>query len=275
MKQFDYLKKYCEECHIPYTEEVSERFSTYCEMLVETNKVMNLTAVTDPGEIELKHFVDSLAAVSMIRDISNEKAACEDHQAENLDNSSYTQSGNNKKENNITRVVDIGTGAGFPGLPLAIVLPDMQFVLADSLNKRIGFLQNVISSLNISNADAIQGRAEDLGQGELREKFDVCVSRAVADMAVLLEYCLPLVKVGGRVILYKSGNYQEELARAEYAMEILGGKLAEVREFQLPGSDIGRSLIVIHKITNTPGKYPRRAGKPTKSPLGSKEGVCG
>lgn len=244
VKQFERLKQYCEENQIPYTQKISECFSVFCDMLLETNKVMNLTAVTEPQEVELKHFIDSLAAYGIIKE--HEFIQNQDHRI---------------------RVMDIGTGAGFPGLPLAFVLPEADFVLADSLNKRIGFIQSVIDRLDLSHVTAIQGRAEDLGQGKDRESFDFCVSRAVADMSVLLEYCLPMIKKNGMAILYKSGDYKTELEHAGHALEVLGGEVSEVREFQLSDSDIGRSLIMVKKVSETPAKYPRRAGKPSKSPL--------
>ena len=244
VKQFEKLKQYCEENRIPFDRKVSDCFSVFYNMLLETNKVMNLTAVTEPQEVELKHFIDSLAAYEIIKEHV------------------LTQNPDQR-----IRVLDIGTGAGFPGLPLAFVLPEADFVLADALNKRIGFIQSVIDKLGLSNVTAIQGRAEDLGQGHDRESFDFCVSRAVADMSVLLEYCLPMVKKNGMAILYKSGDYKTELEHAGHALEVLGGEVSEVREFHLSDSDIGRSLIMIQKVRETPAKYPRRAGKPSKSPL--------
>lgn len=254
MKQFELLKKYCEEQEIPFNEDVRNRFSVFQEMLIEKNKVMNLTAVTDPDQVELKHFIDSLAGVPFIQ------KKWKSHFA----NADGTMEENGKME---ISIIDIGTGAGFPGLPMAFVLPNVRFVLTDSLNKRIGFIQDVVSTLGLSNVEAVAGRAEDLGQAGYREQFDFCVSRAVADMSVLLEYCLPFVKVGGYAILYKSGDYEEELEKSQYAMKLLGGELSEVNEFALGESDARRSLILVYKAMETPSKYPRRAGKPSKTPL--------
>ena len=247
MKQFDKLEKYCLQNNITYTQETDDKFYSYYKMLVETNKVMNLTAITELDEVEMKHFIDSLASAPYI------DGCC--HKWKEKDDS-FT-----------FNVIDIGSGAGFPGFPLSLVFPDLNFVLVDALNKRIGFLQNVISQLQCKNVKTIHSRAEDLGQGKYRQQFDICVSRSVADTTVLLEYCLPVVKKGGKVILYKSAEIQEELTRAEFAIKELGGILEEVRPFQLPGTDISRTLIIIDKIMDTPSKYPRKAGKPAKTPL--------
>ena len=241
MKQFSRLAEFCRDQQIVYNEETEQKFQGFCQLLIEKNKVMNLTAVTEPSEIELKHFIDSASSISLIKDLFADI-----------------------KE---LKVVDLGTGAGFPGIPLSILLPEAEFTLADALNKRIDFLKEVVKDLTIKNAHPIQCRAEELGQSPERESFDLCVSRAVADLTVLLEYCLPLVKVGGAVILYKSGDYKQELENAEYALEILGGELKEVREFSLMNTEIRRSLIVICKRNAAPIKYPRRSGKPSKSPL--------
>ena len=213
------------------------QFSLFGEMLLEKNKVMNLTAITDEKEVELKHFIDSLAAAPYL------------------------------KEKGAFSLIDIGTGAGFPGIPLKIVFPQCEFVLLDSLNKRIEFLKEVIAKLNLKNIEAIAGRAEELGRTEFRENFDFCVSRAVANMSVLLEYCLPFVKVGGTCILYKSGEFEAELKEAKAAIEVLGGELSDIKTFELSEGEIKRSLIFINKIKATPDKYPRRPGKPSKSPI--------
>ena len=244
MKQFEKLADFCRKSGISYDDSSEKMFEGFCEILIEKNKVMNLTAVTDPDEVEIKHFIDSVASAATIKDLFG---GCEAEK--------------------VIKVIDIGTGAGFPGVPLAIVIPSYQFVLADSLNKRIDFLKETAEYIGLSNIEPIQGRAEDLGQSELRESFDLCVSRAVANLSVLLEYGLPLIKVGGYAVLYKSGDFTEELEESEYAMQILGGKLKEIKEFMLPGTDIRRSLIIIEKVEATPDKYPRRAGKPSKSPL--------
>ena len=215
-------------------------FETYCDYLIEKNKVMNLTAVTEPGEVEIKHFIDSSTGVPVIKSLIGANSA---------------------------NIVDIGTGAGFPGIPLAILMPEYNFELYDSLNKRINFLNEVINLLNLKNTSAKQARAEDLGQSVLRETYDICVSRAVAEMRVLLEYCLPMIKVGGYTLLYKSGEIDEELINSKKALEILGGEVININKFFLPETDISRSLIIVKKIYETPKKYPRRAGKPQKSPI--------
>lgn len=233
------------ELHISLSDAQLDQFLTYYEMLVEKNKVMNLTAITEFDEVMKKHFVDSLSLVKV----------CE-------------LSGN-------LSVIDVGTGAGFPGIPLKIAFPDLRLTLLDSLQKRVGFLQEVIAKLNLQNAEAIHGRAEDFAKpGQLRESFDLCVSRAVANLSTLSEYCLPYVKVGGKFISYKSdkvnmeseGN-RTEIEEAEHAISVLGGKLAEQREFTLPSSDIYRNLIVVEKNRPTPKQYPRKAGTVAKKPI--------
>ncbi len=233
------------ELHISLSDVQLDQFLTYYEMLVEKNKVMNLTAITEFDEVMKKHFVDSLSLVKV----------CE-------------LSGN-------LSVIDVGTGAGFPGIPLKIAFPDLRLTLLDSLQKRVGFLQEVIAKLNLQNAEAIHGRAEDFAKpGQLRESFDLCVSRAVANLSTLSEYCLPYVKVGGKFISYKSdkvnmeieGN-RTEIEEAEHAISVLGGKLTEQREFTLPYSDIYRNLIVVEKKRPTPKQYPRKAGTAAKKPI--------
>lgn len=214
------------------------QFITYFEMLVEWNHVMNLTAITEYDEVMKKHFVDSLSLIKAY-DI-------------------------NKK----TKVIDIGTGAGFPGLALKIAYPNLQVTLLDSLNKRIHFLNAVIDRLQLTEVDTVHGRAEDFAKpGKLREKYDLCVSRAVANLSTLSEYCLPFVKEGGYFISYKSEKITEEAESAEKAITILGGKVKRQVEFKLPDSDIYRNLFVIQKVKKTPTKYPRKAGLPSKEPL--------
>ena len=214
------------------------QFIRYYELLIEWNKVMNLTAITEYGEVMQKHFVDSLALVRTGKVTGREK------------------------------IIDIGTGAGFPGIPLKIAYPDLEVVLLDSLNKRIKFLNEVIEKLGLSGIRAVHGRAEDFArQTEYREQFDFCVSRAVANLASLSEYCLPYVKKGGYFISYKSGNIQEEMEQAKKAVYVLGGDRRDTIHFSLPGSDIERSLVVIQKINTTPKKYPRKAGTPAKEPI--------
>ncbi len=216
------------------------QFSQYCENLIEWNKVMNLTAITDVDEIYTKHFLDSLsiAAVYSLSDLKDR------------------------------RIVDIGTGAGFPGLPLAIMIPESEFVLIDSLNKRIKFLEDTIAKLGLKNVTCIHSRAEEAGQNKkFREQFDLCCSRAVANIGVLSEYCMPLLKKSGLFCSYKTEKIAEELVLGKKAISVLGGKVIKTEYFTLPGTDIKRSILVIEKVKETPKKYPRKAGTPVKEPI--------
>ncbi len=215
-----------------------EQFNKFYETLVEWNKVMNLTGITDYEEVNEKHFVDSLSIVKAI-DL-----------------------------NQVTSVIDIGTGAGFPGIPLKIAFPHLKVVLLDSLNKRINFLNHVICELGLSDITTIHGRAEDFAkQAQYREQFDLCVSRAVANLTTLSEYCIPYINVGGTFIPYKSGEIDDEVQQSLNAIRVLGGNMDEIIKFNLPESEIHRSFIKITKIKNTSKKYPRKAGLPTKEPL--------
>ena len=242
MKIADYdlqqFRKDLDSLSVSLTDEQIEQFIIYYEMLVEKNKVMNLTAITEFDEVLKKHFVDSLSLVKaydMTQDIS---------------------------------VIDIGTGAGFPGIPLKIAFPNMKITLLDSLNKRIGFLQEVIDTLGLKEIEALHGRAEDYAKpGTLREQFDLCVSRAVANLSTLSEYCLPYVKVGGKFISYKSEKISEEMKEAEHAISVLGGKVENQVAFTLPDSDIYRNLFIITKCNETPRQYPRKAGTASKNPI--------
>lgn len=230
-----------QELHIILSDAQVEQFMIYYEMLVEKNQVMNLTAITDWDEVLKKHFVDSLSLVKAF-DLSSAGAEIS--------------------------LIDIGTGAGFPGIPLKIAFPDVKVTLMDSLNKRVDFLNKVNAALKLDGINAIHGRAEDFAKpDQLREKYDLCVSRAVANLSTLSEYCLPYVKVGGQFISYKSEKSAEEMEEAENAIDILGGKVQEQITFMLPGSDIYRNLVVIEKIHETPQKYPRKAGTASKKPL--------
>ena len=213
-----------------------KQFYNYMNLLIEWNKKVNLTAITEPDEIILKHFVDSLTI------------------------SKYISDG--------TKVVDVGTGAGFPGIPLKIVRQDVDITLLDSLQKRINFLDEVINELNLEKITTIHSRVEDFGKNKkYREEFDIATSRAVANLSTLSEYLLPLVKVGGKVISMKGSLIQEELENSKNAIKILGGKIEKVDEFDLPNSDISRNIVLIDKIKTTPNRYPRKAGEPSKKPL--------
>lgn len=226
------------ELGISLTESQIQQFIIYYEMLSEWNQYMNLTAVTEYDDVMKKHFIDS---ISLCRAYNvYEKVSC----------------------------IDVGTGAGFPGLALKIAYPDLRITLLDSLSKRIRFLDAVINRLSLTGIETIHGRAEDYAKpGKLRESFDLCVSRAVANLSTLSEYCIPFVKKGGYFISYKSDKITEEIVAAENAISILGGEIKSQVEFKLPDSDIYRNLIVIEKKKETPKKYPRRAGLPGKEPL--------
>lgn len=246
MKDFcemDDFQKKCKTYGIDLSEEQKKKFMDYYELLIEWNSFMNLTAITDFDEVILKHFVDSLAicqAPVFIKKV---------------------------KESNVS-LIDIGTGAGFPGIPLKIIFPNSKITLLDSLNKRIKFLDAVIEKLNLKDIETIHGRAEDLaGKSDYREQYDFCVSRAVANLSTLSELCIPFIKKGGYFVSYKSEKIREELSAGRNAIDILGGKIEDVLEYQLPDSDMNRSLLLIRKEKNTPKKYPRKAGTPAKEPL--------
>ena len=234
----DLLSDFCKKIELDITDTQLQQFDDYYRFLVEKNKVMNLTTIIEKEDVVLKHFIDSIYIMK------------------------YTDFDEKK-------VIDIGTGAGFPGLPLKIAYPDTEVVLFDSLNKRIKFLDEVIAQLGLKGISTVHGRAEDGGKSkELREQFDVSVSRAVADLSVLSEYNLPFVKVGGYFVAYKSGEIDEELEKSKKAILILGGQIEKVDKFKLPETDIERSLVYIKKVKNTPKKFPRKAGLPAKEPIG-------
>ena len=239
-KDFSQLKKDLNEFGIELTAEMEEQFLLYYNMLIEWNSFMNLTAITDFDEVLKKHFTDSVSLIRAIPDLGEKKY----------------------------RMIDIGTGAGFPGIPLKIVFPNISVVLLDSLNKRVNFLKEVISKLQLTDITAMHGRAEYFAQNkEYRESFDLCVSRAVANLATLSEYCLPFVKKNGRFISYKSEKVSEEFEISGKAISVLGGEYENQVTFELPDSDIYRNLFIIKKKSATPGKYPRKAGLPSKEPI--------
>lgn len=211
-----------------------EKFYNYMNLLLEWNEKINLTAITEPNEVILKHFIDSATIIKYI-------------------------------ENNMS-IVDVGTGAGFPGIPLNIIKNNAKYTLVDSLNKRINFLNEVIEKVELQNINTVHSRIEDFAKNN-KEKFDVATSRAVASLNVLLEYLLPLVKVGGICICMKGFNAKEEIENASKALEILGGKIEKIEEIILPNSDIVRNIIIVRKIKSTPNKYPRKAGTPSKEPI--------
>lgn len=239
-KKYDILQfiKDSGELGISLSDFQIQQFIVYYEMLTEWNQFMNLTAITEYEEVMKKHFIDSISLCKAF-DVSK-NISC----------------------------IDVGTGAGFPGLALKIAYPGLQMTLLDSLNKRIQFLDAVIDKLTLTGVRTIHGRAEDFAKpGKLRESFDLCVSRAVANLSTLSEYCLPFVKKGGHFISYKSEKITEEMESARNAIYVLGGEVKEQVEFILPDSDIYRNLFVIEKKRETPKKYPRKAGLPGKEPL--------
>ena len=232
------LDRGCAELGIQLEQRQRDQFVQYYKLLIEWNKVMNLTGITEFEEVLQKHFVDSLS-VKKVVDLTK-----------------------------ISRVIDVGTGAGFPGIPLKIVFPELKITLLDSLQKRIKFLNEVTGKLGLNGIEAVHSRAEDLGRNpEYREKYDLCVSRAVANLSTLSEYCMPFVKPGGYFIPYKSGKIETELQEAKHAVFLLSGKVKEVVAFTLPGAEAERSLVKIEKVNEISKKYPRKAGVPSKEPL--------
>ncbi len=233
----DLLKKCLEKWNIDIDDDKVRKFTRYYELLIEWNKKINLTSIVEKDDVVVKHFVDSIALIRFtdLTDLS---------------------------------VIDVGTGAGFPGIPLKIMVPDCNIVLLDSLNKRIGFLQNVIDELGLEKIETVHGRAEDTAHvSGHREKYDIVLSRAVANLSTLSEYCLPFVKDGGIFVSYKSGNSKEEINGSDNALSKLGGIIERVEKFSLPGSDYDRSLVFVKKIKKTPSCYPRKAGTPSRKPL--------
>ena len=230
------FQKYLESINIVLSGTQKEQFYNYMNLLIEWNKKINLTAIIEPEEIILKHFIDSLTVNKFIENESN--------------------------------IIDIGTGAGFPGIPLKIIKPEIEIELIDSLNKRINFLNEVISNLSLKNIKAIHARVEEFAKNKKnRERYDIVTSRAVANLNVLVEYMLPLVKLRGKCICMKGPNIQEEIEKSKNAIKILGGEIESIEEFTLPQSDIKRTIIIIRKIKDTPIKYPRKPGIPSKDPI--------
>lgn len=235
------FEKGLKDLGIDLSEKQVSQFVEFYEMLVSKNEVMNLTAITEFNEVIVKHFIDSLALVKVI---SKERL----------------ESGIN--------IIDIGTGAGFPGIPLKITFPNIKITLLDSLNKRISFLKEVSEKLEFENIEFIHGRSEDFGKNpQYREKYDLCVSRAVANLATLSEFCIPFVKLSGSFVSYKAGDCGEEIKEASKAVDKMGGKIEIIEEYMVPTSDLHRVLLKINKEKATPKAYPRKAGTPAKEPL--------
>ena len=239
MEEKEFIEKMQEKSNIMninFSVEQLSKFYKYMYMLIEWNEKINLTAITDPEEIILKHFIDS---ITIYKDLP--------HGA---------------------KIVDVGTGAGFPGIPLAIIDNKLKITLVDSLNKRLVFLQEVKKELKLENIEIIHSRAEDFGQNKnYREKFDIATSRAVANLTTLSEYLIPLVKIGGKCICMKASDIEEEIKQSEKAINILGGKITNIEKFKLPQSDIDRTIVTITREKTTPSKYPRKAGMPSKNPI--------
>ena len=241
LRRMEKLRLLAKELEIDLSDDQLGLFDDFYDRLVEKNKVMNLTAITELDDVIVKHFLDSISLVKAV-DLTGQDT-CE-------------------------RILDIGTGAGFPGIPLRITFPHHRYVLADSLNKRIKFIEEYIDDHQFDNIETVHGRAEDLARMELyREKFDLCVSRAVANLSSLSEYALPFVRTGGSFVSYKAGGAGQEIADAEKAIRMLGGRIEKKITFVLPHTDLERMLVVIRKEKPTPKRYPRKAGTPSREPL--------
>lgn len=239
-KQLEIFEKDLKQLHLELSKKQILQFISYYELLIDWNSRMNLTAITEFEDVLKKHFIDSLSLISAVSDLAQKQ---------------YD-------------LIDVGTGAGFPGIPLKIAFPNLKITLLDSLNKRIQFLNEVICKLELQDIEAVHGRAEDFAKpDQFRERYDLCVSRAVANLATLSEYCIPFVKPGGFFISYKSEKVNVELEEAKKAISVLGGSFQKNIEFLLPHSDITRNFIVIQKKNKTPFKYPRKAGLPSKEPI--------
>lgn len=237
LNKFEELMKInLKELNIELSDLQLEQFYNYMNIMLEWNKFMNLTGITEPEEVITKHFIDSLTVLDKI-----DKSAS---------------------------IIDVGTGAGFPGIPIKIAFPEVKVVLLDSLNKRIKFLNEVIEKLGLKNIETIHGRAEEYGRNKNhREKYDIAIARAVAPLNILLEYLMPFVKINGRCLCMKGSSSEEEIQNSKNAVKILGGELIETEDFYIPNTDIKRRVIQINKIKETNNKYPRKAGTPSKEPL--------
>ncbi|MCR5627147.1 MAG: 16S rRNA (guanine(527)-N(7))-methyltransferase RsmG [Lachnospiraceae bacterium] len=233
-----FLGSILEKMNISNDSEKLDKLNSFYELLVEKNKVMNLTAITDYNEACIKHFADSLALIPYF-DVSQCKT-----------------------------VADLGTGAGFPGVPLAIFFPEVQFTLIDSVNKKLLFIEESCSSLGIENVRVLHGRAEDISHGEFRQGFDLAVSRAVSNLSVLSELILGMVKKGGMFVSYKSAQSDDEIKSSSKAVELMGGRIEKVIDFTIPDTELERKFVLIKKVKDTPKRFPRKAGTPLKSPLG-------
>ena len=232
------LIKILREYNIELTDKQISQYAEYMEQILEYNEHINLTSITDRDEFIKKHYVDSILG-----------ALNDEFQAGEM-------------------IIDVGTGAGFPGVPLAILFPEKEFVLLDSLNKRLKIVSEICHSADINNVRVLHSRAEDAGKNkEYREQFDICISRAVADLSVLSELCLPLVREGGYFLSYKGPNYEEELAGAKKAIRTVGGKTARIESIGSADTEFNHNIIFIEKIKNTPAQYPRKAGTPSKNPI--------
>lgn len=238
MEAMKALKKALQTMNARADETVLDKFRSYMEGVLDWNEKINLTAITEPDEFIVKHFIDSIICI---------------------DYPEYADAG---------KIIDVGTGAGFPGVPLAIVSPEKEFILMDSLNKRLRIIDELCGKSGIENVTTIHARAEELAKNKThRQQYDLCVSRAVANMAVLAEYCLPFIKQGGVLLAYKGPDAEAEIAEASCALSTLGGRVEEIRSGNLKEFGIDHKVVVIKKIKNTPSKYPRKAGTPAKEPL--------
>lgn len=230
------MKENLKELNIDLSDVQLEQFHNYMNILIEWNKFMNLTGITDPKEVITKHFIDSLTVLYKI-------------------------------DKNVS-VIDVGTGAGFPGIPIKIAFPETRVVLLDSLNKRIKFLNEVIEKLELKDIETIHGRAEEYGKNKnYREKYDIAIARAVAPLNILLEYLMPFAKVNGKCLCMKGSSSEEEIENSKNAIKVLGGEIVETKDFYIPNTDIKRRIVQVNKTKETNNKYPRKAGTPSKEPL--------